>query len=192
MDPLDEAQARDHIEMVARILAESSQKLCAGNEFFIVWGIFSGAFTVTWQLIDNRTVPAIALVVPALMLVAAIVFSIVRGRQLALERGRRSLLHREFLNVLWLTLGLAFVVNYTAFNLFSGWGEAAIWSFAETIVLFYIGIHGNRRAQIAGIVVLASIVSANFSSHNVTGYILAAGMVAGYAGFGIAESLSHD
>jgi hypothetical protein len=99
---------------------------------------------------------------------------------------------REFFNMLWLTMGLAFIVNVGAFNIFRGWASAGIWSFAEAIVLFFIGIHGNRRALVAGIVVVVSLVVANFVGPATAGYVLAAGMVVGYAGFGIAELLSGD
>ena len=69
--------------------------------------------------------------------------------------------------MLWLTLGLAFVVDVAAFNVFTGLASAAIWSVAETIVLLYIGMHGNRRAQIAGVLV-------------------------GYAGFGASEMFARE
>jgi hypothetical protein len=102
------------------------------------------------------------------------------------------LVEREFFNVLWLTLALAFVANVGAFNLFAGWGGAAIWTFTEAIVLFFIGMHGNRRAQVAGVLVVVSLVAANFVSTSIAGYVLAAGMLVGYAGFGVAELLAGD
>ncbi len=94
--------------------------------------------------------------------------------------------------MLWLTMSLAFIVNLAAFNIFSGWASAAIWSFAEAIVLLFIGLHGNRRAQICGVLVVVSIVIANFIAPQFTGFVLAAGMLAGYSGFGIAELLAGE
>jgi hypothetical protein len=58
--------------------------------------------------------------------------------------------------------------------------------------LFFIGLHGNRRAQLAGIAVIVSLIAANFTDPAIAGYILAAGMVVGYAGFGLAEMLARD
>jgi hypothetical protein len=126
------------------------------------------------------------------LLAIAVVFSIWRGWRKSAEERRRSLVQREFFNVLWLTMGLAFIVNVGAFNLFRGWAAAAIWSFAEAIVLLFIGMHGNRRAQIAGVVVVVSLVVANFIGPATAGYVLAAGMVAGYTGFGIVEMFAGD
>ncbi|MBV8374679.1 MAG: hypothetical protein JO302_04145, partial [Candidatus Eremiobacteraeota bacterium] len=116
--------------------------------------------------------------------------SVLRGRYYSQHGERRSFLEGEFFNVLWLTIGLAFIANVAAFNLFSGWAQAAIWTFAESIVLLYIGLHGNRRALICGVVMVASMVAANFVSAGIAGYVLAAGMIVGYAGFGIADMLA--
>jgi hypothetical protein len=53
-------------------------------------------------------------------------------------------------------------------------------------------MHGNRRAQVAGILVVVSLIAANFAPPAIAGYILAAGMLGGYAGFGVSELLAHD
>jgi hypothetical protein len=126
------------------------------------------------------------------LLIPAVVFSIWRGRNKNAYPSRFSLVQREYFNMLWLTIGMAFVVDVAAFNIFRGWAAAAIWTFAEAIVLFFIGLHGNRRAQIGGIVMLVSLVAANFVSPALCGYVLAAGMLAGYAGFGLAEMFARD
>jgi len=189
---IDPKEAHDHLAMVDRILAESSQKLCFGGSLFIVWGLYSGIATLGFHFIAKGTLPSQALFAQAALLAICIVYSIWRVRANRGNIARRSIVQREFLNVLYLTLGLAFVANLGAFNLFRGMGAAAIWSFAEAVVLFFIGMHGNRRAQIAGIIVIVSMVVANFSSGDNVAYALAAGMVAGYAGFGVAEELAHD
>ena len=192
MDRIDAAQAREHIEMVDRILAESQQRLCCGGEYFVVWGIASAFITLLFQLVDQRAISVGALWSIPIVLLAGTVFSIVRGRSTRPVLARSSLLQREFFNVLWLTLGLAFVVDAAAFRIFPGIASAAIWSVAAAIVLFYIGMHGNRRAQIAGVLVLVSLVAANFVAPSIAGYVLAAGMLAGYSGFGLSELLARD
>jgi hypothetical protein len=192
VDGMDASQARDHIEMVDRILAESSQRLCSGGEYFVVWGLYSAIASVLAQLVVNGILPATALWLQAIPLAAAIVFSVARGRVKGRDVVRFSLMQREFFNVLWLTLGLALLVNLAAFRLFRGWGTAAIWTFAEAVVLCFIGIHGNRRAQIGGLVAAASLVVANFAPASDTGYVLAAGALFGYGGFGVAELLAGD
>jgi hypothetical protein len=189
---IDAAQAREHLELVERILAESHPRLCAGGEYFVVWGIGSAFVTILFALVGRGIVGNAALWAAPVVLAACAVFSIVRGRLTRPELQRASLVQREFFNVLWLTIGLAFVVNVAAFRIFSGVSAAAIWSVAESIVLLHIGMHGNRRAQIAGVLVVVSLIVANFSPPGITGYVLGAGMLAGYAGFGVTELLARD
>jgi hypothetical protein len=190
MDRIDAAQARDHIEMIDRILTEVHPRLCAGGEYFVVWGIASAYITVVIHLVDAGTLTAAALWSLPVVLAACAIFSVLRGRATRRVLARTSLVQREFFNVLWLALGLAFVVDVAAFRLFPGIAGAAIWSVAEAIVLLYIGLHGNRRAQIAGVLVVVSLVVANFTPPGLAAYVLAAGMLVGYAGFGAAELLS--
>jgi len=189
---MNAARARDHIEMVARILEESQQRLCAGGEFFLVWGLFSGLVTVLAHLAAVRAIPSGALWVLLPVFAACVAFSLARGRHYRKTAARRSLIEREFFNVLWLTIGLAFLVDLAAFNIFVGLSGAAIWSFSQAIVLFYIGLHGNRRALLSGVAVVVSLIVANFVARDLMAYVLAAGMVAGYGGFGVAELLSHE
>ena len=192
MDRIDAAQARDHIEMIDRILAESQPRLWAGGEFFVIWGTAAAYITILFQLVNVGVVGSATLWSVPFVIAGCTVYSIVRGRAMQSGIARTSLVQREFFNVLWLTLGLAFVVNVAAFRLFPGIAGAAIWSVAQAIVLLYIGIHGNRRAQIAGILVVASPVVANFVAPSLSAYVLAAGMLAGYTGFGVSELLSRD
>ena len=192
MKDLGAAEARNHLEMVDRILAESQQRLCAGGEFFVVWGLFSGGATLAGHLIARGIAPFGLIWVIAAALAASVAFSVWRARALRGKGGRESLVQREFFNVLWLTIGLAFVVNVAAYRIFSGAAAAAIWSVAEAIVLLYIGMHGNRRAQIAGVVVVVSLIAANFAPPPIVGYVLGAGMLVGYAGFGLSELLARD
>jgi hypothetical protein len=192
VDHLNASEARDHIEMVDRILAESQQRLCAGGEYFAVWGAGSAFVPTVFQLFDNGAVPAGALWSIPVVIAACAIFSIVRARRTRHMLARSSLIQREFFNVLWLTLALAFVANAAAYRIFSGLASAGIWSVAEAIVLFYIGMHGNRRAQIAGVIVVAGLIAANFASASIAGYVLAFGMLAGYGGFGVSELLARE
>jgi hypothetical protein len=192
MERIGASEARDHIEMVDRILAESHQRLCAGGEYFVVWGIGSAFVTILFQLVDNQLVPGAALWSVPVVLALCALFSIYRSRATRAVLSRSSLVQREFFNVLWLTIGLAFVSNVAVYRIFSGIASAAIWSLVEAIVLLYIGMHGNRRAQIAGVLVVVSLIGANFASAGIAGYVLGAGMLAGYAGFGVSELLARE
>lgn len=164
MERIDAAEARNHIEMIDRILAESHPRLCSGGEFFVVWGVFSAYVTLLFHFVGEGIVANAALWSAPVALIACAAYTVVRGRMLRRSLARTSLVQREFFNVLWLTLALAFVVDIAAFRIFPGAAGAAIWSVAESIVLLYIGMHGNRRAQIAGVLVVVSLVVANFSS----------------------------
>jgi hypothetical protein len=190
VDRIDSAEARDHLEMVDRILSESSQRLCYGGEYFVVWGVYSAFAMVSWHLLNNRMVPAWTIWIQAAALVAAIAFSAVRGRMK--RRERLSIVQREFFNVLWLTLGMAFVCDFAAIQIFKGPAAAAVWSVGAAIVLLFIGMHGNRRAQVAGVLVVVSLVVANFVAPSICEYVLAGGMLVGYAGFGVVELLARD
>ncbi|MFY9719769.1 MAG: hypothetical protein WAK16_08990 [Candidatus Cybelea sp.] len=192
MERIDTGEARDHIEMVDRILAESHQRLCTGGEYFVVWGVGSAFVTILFALTDGGLLPPQALWSVPLVLAACAIFSIVRGRFTRQAVARSSLVQREFFNVLWLTIGLALIVDLAVFRIFAGLASAAIWSVAEAIVLLYIGMHGNRRAQIAGVVVIVSLIAANFVDSAFAGYVLGAGMLLGYAGFGASELLARD
>lgn len=192
MERIDTSEARDHIEMVDRILAESHQRLCTGGEYFVVWGLGSAFVTILFALTDGGLLPPRTLWSVPLALAACLIFSIVRGRFTRQAVARSSLVQREFFNVLWLTIGLAFIVDLAVFRIFAGLASAAIWSVAEAIVLLYIGMHGNRRAQIAGVVVIVSLIAANFVDSAFAGYVLGAGMLLGYAGFGASELLTRD
>ncbi|HEY6449228.1 MAG TPA: hypothetical protein VIX60_00940 [Candidatus Cybelea sp.] len=192
VERIDAAAARDHIEMVDRILAESHQRLCSGGEHFVVWGIGSAYVPVIFALVNVGIAPSAALWSVPIVLAACAVFSILRSRLTRSMLQRSSLVQREFFNVLWLTLGLAFVVNVAVYRIFSGAAAAAIWSVAEAIVLLYIGMHGNRRAQIGGVLIVVSLIVANFAPPAVVPYVLSCGMLVGYAGFGASELLARD
>jgi hypothetical protein len=188
---METTEAREHLDLVDRVLAESNRRVCIAGEFFVVWGIVGAAFDLCFQLVLFSGFAASLLWVPAVLTVATIVFSVVRGRSLAARGVSLSLVQREYFNVMWIAFGLAAVVDCIAWRLFAGWGSAVIWSVAAAIVLLYIGVHQNRRAMIAGVISIVSIAVANFTP-SVTGYLLAAGMLIGYAGFGVVEMLGRE
>lgn len=192
MEPIDSLQARNHLELVERILAESQPRLCSGGEYFVVWGIAAAYITVLGSLVSRGALPPVTLWSVAVVLVAAVAFSVIRGAAQRQSAARTSIVQREFFNVLWLTIALAVIVDVAVFRIFPGIAGAAIWSVAQAIVLFYIGLHGNRRAQVAGLLVVVSLVAANFVEPSIAAYVLAAGMLAGYTGFGLSELLARD
>jgi hypothetical protein len=192
MSDVDEVQAREHIAMVDRILAQSQPRLCTGGEFFIVWGIGSAAVTTLFACIDLGMLPSVAAWWAPVILLACAIYSFVRARAARRTLASSSLLQREFFNVLWISVGLAFIADAAAFRLFPGIASAAIWSVVEAIVLLYIGMHGNRRALLCGVLVVVSLIVANFIGGFYPPFVLAAGMFLGYAGFGLSELLVRE
>jgi hypothetical protein len=191
METMHPSEAREHIEMVNRILTRSERSLHVGGEFFIVWGIFSAAVTLMAQLVVDGKLAQNTLWVLPVLLAAAIVISAVRGRQLGKRNDGLSLIQREFFAVLWISLGAAMFTDMAGYRIFTTWASSAIWTVAAAIVLFFIATHGNRRALAGGIILLGSLAAANFMPAY-TGYALSAGMLFGYAGFGLVSLLAHD
>jgi hypothetical protein len=191
METMHASDARDHIEMVDRILARSERSLHVGGEFFLAWGLFSAAVTLVTQLIVDHRLPSGAFIVLPVLLAAAIAFSAVRGSQLGKRKDGLSLIQREFFSVLWIALGLAAFTDVAAYRIFPTWASSAIWTVAAAIVLFFIAAHGNRKALACGVIMLGSLVAANFIPAY-TGYALAAGMLFGYAGFGVISLVARD
>lgn len=191
MESLSPAQIRDHIEMVDRILTRSERSLKVGGEFFLAWGLVGTSVTLAFQLIIKGLLPAAALWVLPVFFIAAIAFSAFRGRQLGKQADGLPLIQREFFAVLWISLGVAFFSDALGYQIFTTWASSAIWNVAAAIVLLFIAVHGNRRALVCACIVLASIAAANFLPA-FTGYVLAAGLLFGYAGFGLVSMMSQD
>ena len=190
---MNPSEARQHLEMAERIVADSTRHLplCAVGLFFVIWGLFGGSCDLVFDLWRHQVLPSAALWSLPALLVVAVVGSILYGRYLGEHRTSLTFLHREFLTILGVTIGVTWLAAWGAWRLFPGFSTSALWSVAGSIVLFYIAFHANRRALAGGIILLASLIAANFMA-NIEGYILAGGMFLGYAGFGLAEMLARD
>ena len=58
---------------------------------------------------------------------------------------------------------------------------AAVWSLGATIMMLFAGFDGDRRALAGGLILLASVLVANYAFPHAAGYVLAAGFILGYA-----------
>jgi len=188
---MDVKDTREQLEIVEKILAASSRTLCAGGEFFLVWGIVSASIDFLNQLVANNTLPATALWAMPVLILIGVVFSTWRSIQMRAHSGRMSMLQREYLNMMYMTLGVTFVAQFAGSNFFAGWAEGAIWNVAGAMVLLFIGMHGNRRAVLAGVVLIVTLAIANYTPA-IAGYVLGAGMLVGYTGFGATELLARE
>ncbi|HEY5094106.1 MAG TPA: hypothetical protein VII69_03210 [Candidatus Eremiobacteraceae bacterium] len=188
---METSEAREHLEIVDRVLSQADQTVFVGGDIFLVWGIASGSLDVVFQLGAESRIGVAWYAAVALAFALAIVYTIIRVRGLSSHSKRMSRAQYEYLNVLWLVFGITAVASSAAFNIFSGWSAAALWTIAAAIVTAYIAIHGNRRAAVGAVILIASLVAASFMPH-VPGYVLAAGMLVGYSGFGLATMLARD
>lgn len=148
----------------------------------------SALISVAFQVVRDGTLPPGILWVVLAFYLAAIGATVWRVRVLKRTGGRMSVVQREFLSVLWSAMGMALVGQFAGFRLFSGWAQAAIWTVASGTVLFYIALHGNRRAVASGIVLIVSLIAANTWSAY-AGFILGGGVALGLGGFGLSELL---
>lgn len=188
---MNPSEAREHLDLVEKIIAASSRKLEAGGEFFVCWGLAGAGFCLLDHLVWTGAIAESWMWSAFVILAVAITFTIFRSRSYKKTYGRMSLLQREYMNVVWLTIALTFIIGLVGFNLFGRTGLTAIWNVVEAIVLFYIGMHGNRRAIVGGLILVISIALANFTpSYSIL--ILGAGVLFGYAGFGVADLLARD
>jgi hypothetical protein len=187
---MDRSEAREHLEMAERIVAASVRELSLSysGPFFIVWGLFAGFVDVSAELALRHVWQATTAGWTDLgLLLIGIAFSTVYGMRVRPStRSGLAFVQREFLRAMAVTFSMAFIAEWT--GLFSEFGSSAIWSVACAIVLFYIWTHGNWRAFAGGVVVVVSMFVANYAP-GVEGYVLAAGLFLGYAGFGVVEMM---
>lgn len=188
---MNPSEAREHLEMADRIVSASTRELSLkyAGPFFIVWGLFAALVDASAEAaLRGIVTPSLVVGVDVAALGAAIIFSALYGTLGRRSKGSMSFLQREFLRAMGVTFALVFVAEFAA-RLFNGFSMSAIWSVACAIVLFFIALHGNRRALGCGIIVLVSLFVAN-AVHGSEGYVLAAGLLVGYAGFGLLEWLA--
>ncbi len=188
---MESQDAREQLAMVETILATSSRTLCAGGEFFLVWGVLVAAMDGLNQLVADNVMPISSLWATPVLILIGVAFSVWRSMQLRAKSGRMSVLQRDYLAMMYVTMGLTFVAQFAGSNFFAGWGQAAIWNVAGAIVLLFIGLHGNRRAALAGVLLIVAMAIANYTP-GMPGYVLGAGMLVGYAGFGATELLATE
>jgi len=183
---MDPSEAREHLDLVDRILTEADRSMGVIGDVFLVWGVVGAAIDLAFQLALSGWWQWLTLA----LIPIAITYTVVRAIQVKNASDRLTTAGREYLNVVWVVFGLTAVAQTAGYHLFPGWSAAALWTLAAAIVTFYVGMHGNRAGMVAGFVLLASMIAASFVPAY-CGWILAAGMSLGYAGFGVVAML-HD
>jgi len=180
---MESFEAREHLDIVERILARTDQAPGISPFPFVVWGIAAAVMNVVMQLVVTQKAPAPLLFVGAAALLVAIILMVFWVRRL---RGaeRRTLIDRQMFiafNIAWI---VAFVAQVGAFHIFAQWAQAAIWSVMYGAALIFAGTLVRNRVVLAGgIALLLSIVVANFAL-SYAGFVLALGDLVGLAGTG--------
>lgn len=176
-------EARDHLEMVDRILTRAEgEPIRYIPGLIVAWGFAAAAMDVGNQLRMEGLIAA-SQWLTVLAFVAGTVYSI--AVCVSLARGNRfermSVIERRLgrvMGAVWFTVAVAaFAQPYV----FAGWGGAAVWSMGAAIMMLMSGFCGDRRGLIGGILLLASLLAANYIWPHQVGYVLAAGFIAGYA-----------
>ncbi|HEY8313918.1 MAG TPA: hypothetical protein VIG51_07060 [Candidatus Baltobacteraceae bacterium] len=186
---MDALEARDHLEMVDRILAQAERGTSAATPWlYIVWGIVGAVLDACDQLVLVAHYPPRLFFFSGACLLVAIGVTVAYGIRLR-RMERVSTFERQIGRVFWAASIAAMVVEIGAGHLFPGWAAAAIWSVVIAVPLLFVGLQGHRVTMSGGVVLLASVVAANFVPANLTGYVLAAGMLVGLTGSGIAFAM---
>ncbi|MDQ2872351.1 MAG: hypothetical protein M3R35_04395, partial [Candidatus Eremiobacteraeota bacterium] len=170
---MENLEVRDHLEMVDRILALAEHCTRPATPWlYIVWGLAGAVLDIVDQLVFAQRYTMNLLYLSGVVLLAAVVMTVayVLG---ARNAARVSAFERQIGRVFWAASIAGAVVDIGGGNLFSGWAAAAIWSVVVAVPLLFVGVQGHRVTLTGGIVLLASVVAANFVPAGLTGYVLA-------------------
>lgn len=186
---LDREQAADHLQMVDRILSRADDRVSLSGSPFIIWGFVAAVMNLGIQMFTQRGSASLLWISVALLLMALsymVYFTMVMRKQ-----ERRGLLDRHIGNVFLIAWIVALFVTTFANHLIAGWTQAAVWSMMFGAAMMYCASLARSAVVFAGgVVMILSIVVANYFLHDV-GYIIAAGDIIGMCGAGFALMLAR-
>jgi hypothetical protein len=170
--------------MVDRILTRADEKpvqIVPG--MLIVWGLAAAVIDAGQQAYFSHAGGVAGIRVADGALLAGILYSIILAvsifRNCSLERVTHAEVRMgRMMAATWFTV---FVAAFAQPHVFAGWGGAAVWSMGAAITMLIVGFSGERRGLAGGMILLASILVANYITPHMPGYTLAAGFILGYA-----------
>ena len=181
---MDAREARDHLEMVDRILVNAGREpvqLIPG--LLIVWGLAAAVIDAGQQLYVQHVGGDAGALAADIALLLGILYSI--GTCVSLMRNHRfervSLVEQRMgrtMGAVWFTVVVA---AFAQPHVFAGWGGAAVWTMGGAIMMLMAGFNGDRRGLAGGLIMLASVLVANYATPQTPGYTLAGGFILGYA-----------
>lgn len=181
---MDANEAREHLEMVDRILTRAdSEPVRYVPGLIIVWGIAAALMCLGSQLavshIGGRTGEWLSFAALLAGMVYSVATSVVLWRSDTFDRV--STIEKRMgrtIGAVWFTVVVA---AFSQPHVFAGWGGAAVWSMGAAIMMLMSGFSGDKRGLAGGLILLASVLAANYVFAQTPGYALAAGFILGYA-----------
>lgn len=181
---MDAQEAREHLHMVDRIIATAEDRPVRPIPgLVVVWGLAAAAIDAGQQMFFSHVGGQAGLWLADGALILGVVYSI--AVSVSLMRGRcferLSRLEQRMgrmMGAVWFTV---IVAAFAQPHVFAGWGGAAVWSMGAAIMMLMTGFSGDKRALAGGLVLLASVLAANYALPHMPGYVLAAGFIFGYA-----------
>lgn len=180
---MDAREARDHLEMVDRILSRAEDAPVRPIPGLVIaWGLAAAAIDAGQQLYYSH-VAGWGVWLAQAGLLAGILYSVA----VSVFMWRTGCFERvsniekrmgQVMGAVWFTVVVA---AFAQPHVFAGWGGAAVWSMGAAIMMLIFGFGGDRRGLVGGLILLASVLAANYLLPQAPGYVLAAGFLLGYA-----------
>lgn len=186
---MDRSEAQDHIAMVDRILSRAENRPFRPiGALLIVWGVAAGLMNFGQQVFASTGKPLYVFVGEIALLLAtsaSIVIAILTVRNAGCLSTSEKRLGRA-IGAVWVCVVCAAASEP---NVFAGWSAGGIWTLGAAITLLISAFSGDRISLGGGIVLLLSLLFANYATPHTPGYTLAAGMFLGYAVPGVIITL---
>jgi hypothetical protein len=182
---MNASEARDHLEMVDRILARTTGPMPLSPYPYLIWGIAGAILQVIAQLVFIQNGSHWLFAISMVTLAAAIALTCVWSVQLHKEKEQSSLIGRQVFYVFNAAWIVALGIQLGAATIFPTWAQAALWVLTYGMAMLFVGmLTQNRPTFVGGCVMLLSIVAANFAPPY-AGYLLGLGDLLGMAGAGV-------
>lgn len=188
---MDAREAREHLEMVDRILsrAEPPKNYRPWTLVLIIVGLAAALIQGGSQAALDGHGSAITIAGAALM-VCGYIYMIWVGYSARRNAGRISASEARIgkaCSAVWLAVFIAFFAQP---HIWTNWAAGAIWNLGGAIQMLMFGFFGDRLAFAGGVVLALSIVAANYVA--APGYALAGGFLLGYVVPGVLGLLEKD
>ncbi len=176
---MDAKEAREHLEMVDRILSEAEvPRWRPYSRLLIAMGVSAAIIEAGMQIGADGHGYAVDQAGSVLM-VLSYAYLIWIGVSARRKAERMAASEARFGKACWAVWMAVFIAAFAQPLIFSNWAAGAIWNLGGAIQMLMIGGFGNRWAVVGGLILAASIPVANYIPA-APGFVLAGGFVLGY------------